>query len=215
MPSRLIRSRHLRVGRSKAGLGLFSRVPIRKGQFIIRYSGRRIRYRHGRRAQHQVSVRAQHPLDHRRRQPAEHRALHQPRLPAQCGDVFCRARHQDPGDQEHQGRCRDHLPLRSQLFRRLHQGQRLHLRALHEEANGSAKLHPTKTPGRPVNRFPPQMGCHPGQARPATPGAREPGSSNPGEREMSRRCGVLDSGSRDPGETRVASAGMTVEDASI
>jgi SET domain-containing protein len=36
-------SRHLRIGRSKAGLGLFSRVPIRKGQYILRYSGRKIR----------------------------------------------------------------------------------------------------------------------------------------------------------------------------
>jgi uncharacterized protein len=43
MPARLIPSRHLRVARSKAGLGLFARVPIRKGQFIVRYSGRKIR----------------------------------------------------------------------------------------------------------------------------------------------------------------------------
>jgi SET domain-containing protein len=43
MPARLIPSRHLRVARSKAGLGLFARVPIRKGQFIARYSGRKIR----------------------------------------------------------------------------------------------------------------------------------------------------------------------------
>jgi SET domain-containing protein len=35
-------SRHLRIGRSRAGLGLFARVPIRKGQFILRYSGRKI-----------------------------------------------------------------------------------------------------------------------------------------------------------------------------
>jgi hypothetical protein len=35
-------SRHLRIGRSKAGLGLFSRVPIKKGQYILRYSGRKI-----------------------------------------------------------------------------------------------------------------------------------------------------------------------------
>jgi uncharacterized protein len=43
MPARLSPSRHLRIGRSKAGLGLFARVPIRKGQFIVRYSGRKIR----------------------------------------------------------------------------------------------------------------------------------------------------------------------------
>jgi uncharacterized protein len=43
MPARLIPSRHLRIGRSRAGLGLFARVPIRKGQFIVRYHGRRIR----------------------------------------------------------------------------------------------------------------------------------------------------------------------------
>ncbi len=42
MPGKLSPSRHLRIGRSKAGLGLFTRVPIRKGQFIIRYTGRRI-----------------------------------------------------------------------------------------------------------------------------------------------------------------------------
>jgi hypothetical protein len=42
MPTRLIPSRHLRVGRSRTGLGLFARVPIRKGQFIIRYTGRKI-----------------------------------------------------------------------------------------------------------------------------------------------------------------------------
>jgi SET domain-containing protein len=42
MPARLIPSRHLRIGRSSTGLGLFTRVPIRKGQFIIRYSGRKI-----------------------------------------------------------------------------------------------------------------------------------------------------------------------------
>ena len=43
MPARLIPSRHLRIGRSKAGLGLFAQVPIKKGQFIVRYSGRKIR----------------------------------------------------------------------------------------------------------------------------------------------------------------------------
>jgi uncharacterized protein len=42
MPAKLSPSRHLRIGRSKAGLGLFARVPIRKGQFIVRYSGRKI-----------------------------------------------------------------------------------------------------------------------------------------------------------------------------
>ncbi len=42
MPAKISPSRHLRVSRSKAGLGLFTRVPIRKGQFIIRYRGRKI-----------------------------------------------------------------------------------------------------------------------------------------------------------------------------
>src|SRR5215471_19334977 len=31
------------IGRSKAGLGLFARVAIKKGRFIVRYSGRKIR----------------------------------------------------------------------------------------------------------------------------------------------------------------------------
>jgi SET domain-containing protein len=43
MPAKLIPSRHLRIGRAKAGLGLFALVLIRKGQFIIRYTGRKIR----------------------------------------------------------------------------------------------------------------------------------------------------------------------------
>jgi SET domain-containing protein len=43
MPARLSPSRHLRIGRSKAGLGLFARVPIKKGRFIIRYISRKIR----------------------------------------------------------------------------------------------------------------------------------------------------------------------------
>jgi hypothetical protein len=43
MPARLSPSRHLRIGRSKAGLGLFARVPIKKGRFIIRYIGKKIR----------------------------------------------------------------------------------------------------------------------------------------------------------------------------
>ena len=42
MAARLSPSRDLRVGRSKTGLGLFTRVPIKKGQFIIRYRGRKI-----------------------------------------------------------------------------------------------------------------------------------------------------------------------------
>jgi SET domain-containing protein len=42
MPARLSPSRHLRIGRSKSGLGLFARVPIKKGQFIVRYIGRKI-----------------------------------------------------------------------------------------------------------------------------------------------------------------------------
>jgi SET domain-containing protein len=42
MPARLSPSRHLQIGRSKAGLGLFARVAIKKGQFIVRYSGRKI-----------------------------------------------------------------------------------------------------------------------------------------------------------------------------
>jgi hypothetical protein len=43
MPARLSPSRHLRIGRAKAGLGLFASVPIKKGRFIIRYTGRKIR----------------------------------------------------------------------------------------------------------------------------------------------------------------------------
>ena len=43
MPAKLVPSRHLRIGRSKTGLGLFSCVPIEKGQFILRYVGRKIR----------------------------------------------------------------------------------------------------------------------------------------------------------------------------
>src|SRR5258708_19991120 len=43
MPAKLSPSRHLRISRSKAGLGLFARVAIKKGQFIVRYSGRKIR----------------------------------------------------------------------------------------------------------------------------------------------------------------------------
>ena len=42
MPAKLSPSRHLRIGRSKSGLGLFARVPIKKGQFIVRYIGRKI-----------------------------------------------------------------------------------------------------------------------------------------------------------------------------
>jgi SET domain-containing protein len=42
MPARLSPSRHLRIGQSKAGLGLFARVAIKKGQFIVRYIGRKI-----------------------------------------------------------------------------------------------------------------------------------------------------------------------------
>jgi uncharacterized protein len=42
MPARLSPSRHLRIGRSKSGLGLFTRVPIKKGRFIIRYTGKKI-----------------------------------------------------------------------------------------------------------------------------------------------------------------------------
>jgi SET domain-containing protein len=42
MPARLIPSRHLRLGRARAGIGLFAQVPIKKGQFIIRYIGRKI-----------------------------------------------------------------------------------------------------------------------------------------------------------------------------
>jgi SET domain-containing protein len=42
MPAKLIPSRHLRVGRSRAGLGLFTLVHIKKGQFIVRYSGRKL-----------------------------------------------------------------------------------------------------------------------------------------------------------------------------
>ena len=42
MPAKISPSRHLHIGRSRAGLGLFARVPIRKGQFILRYSGRKI-----------------------------------------------------------------------------------------------------------------------------------------------------------------------------
>jgi SET domain-containing protein len=32
----------LRIARAKSGLGLFARVPIKKGQFILRYSGRKL-----------------------------------------------------------------------------------------------------------------------------------------------------------------------------
>ena len=42
MPAKISPSRDLRVGRSKTGLGLFTCVPIKKGQFIIRYRGRKI-----------------------------------------------------------------------------------------------------------------------------------------------------------------------------
>src|SRR5580704_17211909 len=34
--------RQLRIGRSLAGLGLFARKPIKKGRYIVRYSGRKL-----------------------------------------------------------------------------------------------------------------------------------------------------------------------------
>ena len=40
MPTRLSSRRRFRVGRSKAGLGLFALKPIKKGEFIAYYSGR-------------------------------------------------------------------------------------------------------------------------------------------------------------------------------
>jgi SET domain-containing protein len=43
MTARLSLPPHVRVARSLAGLGLFARTPIKKGRFIARYSGRRIR----------------------------------------------------------------------------------------------------------------------------------------------------------------------------
>jgi hypothetical protein len=42
MAAKLSASQRLRIGRSVAGLGLFARAPIKKGQFIARYSGKRI-----------------------------------------------------------------------------------------------------------------------------------------------------------------------------
>ena len=42
MAAQLSRRRNIRVGRSLAGLGLFARAPIKKGQYIARYSGRKI-----------------------------------------------------------------------------------------------------------------------------------------------------------------------------
>jgi SET domain-containing protein len=42
MPAKLSPSRHLRIGRSRTGLGMFACVAIKKGQFIIRYIGRKI-----------------------------------------------------------------------------------------------------------------------------------------------------------------------------
>jgi hypothetical protein len=43
MPPPLSLRHHLRIGRTKTGLGLFARVPIKKGRFIVAYSGRKIR----------------------------------------------------------------------------------------------------------------------------------------------------------------------------
>src|SRR5262249_6975115 len=43
IPAKLSPSRHFLIARSKAGLGLFPRVAIKKGQFIVRYSGRKLR----------------------------------------------------------------------------------------------------------------------------------------------------------------------------
>jgi len=40
---RIASRRPFRVGRSKAGLGLFATKPIKKGAFIIKYWGRRLR----------------------------------------------------------------------------------------------------------------------------------------------------------------------------
>jgi SET domain-containing protein len=42
MAAQLSRRRKVRIGRSLAGLGLFARAPFKKGQFIARYSGRKI-----------------------------------------------------------------------------------------------------------------------------------------------------------------------------
>jgi uncharacterized protein len=42
MAARLSRQARTRIGRSLAGLGMFAVAPIRKGQFIARYSGRKI-----------------------------------------------------------------------------------------------------------------------------------------------------------------------------
>ena len=42
MAAQLSRRRKVRIGRSLAGLGLFARTPFKRGQFIARYSGKKI-----------------------------------------------------------------------------------------------------------------------------------------------------------------------------
>ena len=142
MPGKLSPSRHLRIGRSKAGLGLFTRVPIRKGQFIIRYTGRRIRTETADALEYRYlfEVNTRWTIDGATRRNTARYINHSCRPNA---EVYLRgACHQDQGNQEHQGGRGNHLSLWAQLFRSFHQARRLQMPCLRAQ-EGEAKSRET------------------------------------------------------------------------
>jgi len=62
------RRKPLRVGRASAGLGLFATAPIRRGEFIVEYTGRRIttaeaNAREARRARYMYEINSRWTVD--------------------------------------------------------------------------------------------------------------------------------------------------------
>ena len=144
MPARLSPSRHLRVGRSKSGLGLVRPRPDQERAIHHPIYRQEDFHRRHRGSRYTISIRDQQSLDDRWLQSQKPCALYQPFMSAKCRSLFRKARDQDPGDQEHQARRRDHLSLRPQLLRRIHQGSRVQMQGLCQE-EGQASTGTTQT----------------------------------------------------------------------
>jgi hypothetical protein len=135
--------RAFRIGRSRTGLGLFAKAPIKKGVFIVEYKGRKLTNEQAdkleaRGNRYLYEINSRWTIDGTSR-----KNLGRTTRAGPMQDPHDRPQGHHTRHQEHQNRCRDYLQLRPRLSDHRHHAAWLQMRQV-PEATSRCSLEGTR-----------------------------------------------------------------------
>jgi SET domain len=130
----MARERAFRIGRSRTGLGLFARMPIKKGAFIVEYKGRKLTNEQAdkleaRGNRYLYEINSRWTIDGTSRKNLGRYANHSCRPNAETHTIGHKVINQE------QNRCRDYLQLRPRLSDQRHHAAWLQMRQVPESTS--------------------------------------------------------------------------------